>query len=200
MHKTVLSLCMSLTLLSADAVSDAKGRASQLLREIKPHASMEIQRQWLPEKYKHLPALVAEAKRKEPVLSITYLTSSSVPLNSHISYAKQSTKLKNEFNIAIKMCMIGVEYKGFEPFIAGVMSEMSRDIFSPVAMEFCPDLFESLGVDRVPAYVVSVCDKGDLHPEECKARYLIRGDISLKFAIEKLAEENQYFEEFLDAL
>ena len=200
MYRVLLSFCASVVILSADAVTDGKERASQLLNNIKSQASMEIQEQWLPEKYKHLPEIVAESKRKEPVLAITYLTSSSVPLNSHISYAKQASRLKEEFNVAVKMCMIGIESKAFEPFITEVMGEISKNMYSPIAMDFCPDLFESLKVDRVPAYAISVCDRGDIHPEECKVRYVIRGDISLKYAIEKLSENNQYFKEFLDAL
>ena len=200
--RKVFLLALLLLELGAGSLQDGKQSGKRFLEKISKQDVTKHQKKWLPERYKYVESIAKDIKEKQPILTITYLTSSSVPVASHLSFITEMSKLEKEFNIQSKMCMIGIESKEFPKFMTDLMQElgkMSRKQ-SGSGMDFCPELFERLELTQVPAYVISVCDSQTLHPEECKVRYLIRGDMSLKFMLEKLANENEYFKEFVDAL
>ncbi|HIP17867.1 MAG TPA: hypothetical protein EYG78_00840 [Sulfurovum sp.] len=200
--RKVFLLALLLLELSASSLQDGKQSGKRFLEKISKQDVTKHQKKWLPERYKYVESIAKDIKEKQPILTITYLTSSSVPVASHVSFITEMSKLEKEFNIQSKMCMIGIESKEFPKFITDLMQELGKmpRKQSGSGMDFCPELFERLELTQVPAYAISVCDSQTLHPEECKVRYLIRGDMSLKFMLEKLANENEYFKEFVDAL
>lgn len=200
--RKIFLLSLLLLELSAGNLQDGKQKGKQFLEKIGKQDVVEHQKKWLPERYKYVESIAKEVKEKQPILTITYLTSSSVPVASHVSFNSEMSKLEKDFNIQSKMCMIGIESKEFPDFMTDLMQKLGKmqGKQSGGGMDFCPELFESLELTQVPAYAVSVCDSTTMHPEECEVRYLVRGDISLKFMLEKLANENEYFKEFVDAL
>lgn len=200
MCRLILVFLVSFSAMNADSAGEGAKRAKMLLQKIKIESPTSTKALVMPEKYKHIQDLADNIKEKNPLITITYLTSSSVPLSSHQSYAINAMKLMEEFNLQANMCMIGIESKKFPSFISGLMSELDTIDNFDASMEFCPELFETLDVKRVPAYAVSVCENKNLHPEECEVKYLVRGDITLKYMLEKLSEKNKYFEEFYNAL
>ena len=200
--RIVFLLFILLLQLSANSLQDGKQSGKQFIEKIRKQVSVEHQKKELPKRYKYIESIAQGVKEKQPILTITYLTSSSVPIASHVSFISEMNKLEKEFNIQSKMCMIGIESKEFPNFITDLMQELGKmkDRQIGSGMDFCPELFESLKLSRVPAYAISVCNSTTLHPEECEVRYLLRGDVSLKFMLEKLANKNEYFQEFVDAL
>jgi len=202
-HKVFLLFLLLLNFdLSASGLQDGKQSGKQFLEKIGKQDAVQHQKKWLPKRYKYVVDLSKDVKEKQPILTITYLTSSSVPVASHISFVSEMSKLEKDFNIQSKMCMIGIESKGFPDFMVELMQALGKmqGKQNGSGMDFCPELFEKLELTQVPAYAVSVCDSTTSHPEECEVRYLVRGDMSLKFMLEKLANKNDYFKEFVDAL
>ena len=94
----------------------------------------------------------------------------------------------------------GIESKSFGPFVSKVMTRLNEDGDDEMGISLCPDLFEDLNVTGVPAYVIGVCENAYKHPEECNAKYIVRGDAGLKFIMEKLSDVNPYFKDIYEAL
>jgi len=181
-------------------LEEGRHSAERLVKEINTEKIDEFRYKYLPKEYSYLPDLIKKINSSQPILTINFLTSSSVPLSSHISFSNYSRKLKKEFNVQTKMCMIGIESNDFSEFISSLMQKLNDSGDNELGIDFCPQIFEDMNLTRVPAYVISVCPDSYTHPEECDKKYIIRGDVSLKFALEKLSESNEYFKDMYEAL
>jgi len=190
----------------ANSAKEGRVRAEALLKNTTPR-TVPIQEKMktiryknLPPKYKYLPDLVEKIKKDEPILVINYLTSSSVPINSHLAFSRDTQTLKDNFRVSSKICMIGIEHPSFPSFVSKLMNAMSEQHEDGMGIDFCPNLFEDANVTRVPAYIVTVCKNKYVHPEECRVKYVLRGDVTLRFVMEKLSDQNKYFKDMYEAL
>lgn len=174
--------------------------AKKLIQKFKKHSNSKSVDKLMPKEYIFLPTLIKKISDSKPELFFTYLTSSSVPISSHLSFSSQSNILNKSFRVSAEICMIGIESDGFEKFVTSVVGKLSENGVESKGIGFCPELFEDLNITRVPAFVVSVCPNSYTHIEECEPRYILHGDVTLKFALEKLSDENEYFKEMYDAI
>jgi hypothetical protein len=195
-----VSLLFSLFLFAMGSESE-KGAAAadRFVRNMHVKKNISMQRK-MPKGYEYLTDLIKTIETEKPLLTISYLTSSSVPVASHLGFSRSMRKLTDTMRVDGRMCMRGIEGGNFESFAMHLMTKLDEDGDDSLGLELCPELFEDLNITRVPTYVISVCSNKHKHIEECTPKYFIGGDASLRFMMEKLSEENPYFKDLYEAL
>jgi hypothetical protein len=173
--------------------------AERFARTVHTTCNDHIQRK-MPKGYAYLADIIKSIETEKPLLTISYLTSSSVPVGSHLSFSRSIRKLNDSIRIQGKMCMRGIEGGNFQTFVMNLMTKLDEDGDDSLGLELCPELFEDLNITRVPTYVISVCSDRHKHIEECTPKYFIGGDASLRFMMEKLSDQNPYFKDIYEAL
>lgn len=63
-----------------------------------------------------------------------------------------------------------------------------------------PWAYKELGLEVVPAYLLTYCDNDDFRYKYCSNKYLIKGNISLQYFLTKVSEEDKYFNKFVHSL
>lgn len=63
-----------------------------------------------------------------------------------------------------------------------------------------PWAFKDLGLDVVPAYLLTYCNNDDFTYKNCSNKFLARGNVNLQYFITKISEEDKYFNKFLYSL
>lgn len=63
-----------------------------------------------------------------------------------------------------------------------------------------PWAFKDLGLDVVPAHLLTYCNNEDFRYKQCSNKYLVRGNVNLQYFISKVTEEDVYFNKFLYSL
>ncbi len=106
---------------------------------------------------------------------IFYLFSRSVPARTVNNVFASSRKLKGfEFFGVLR----GIDKKTLE-YLQNV------DSFKKVRIKINPYIFEKVGAGVVPAFVYAECPPGEFRSKLCDYKYVVYGDISLEYAMDK---------------
>lgn len=106
-------------------------------------------------------------------------------------------KLKSNINGEIKI-VDNFNPKGMHRFLKELKEYgiSSKD----VNIHVHPWAFKDLGLDVVPAYILTYCNNDDFRYKHCNNKYLAKGNINLQYFISKVSEEDKYFNKFLYSL
>ena len=63
-----------------------------------------------------------------------------------------------------------------------------------------PWAYKELGLEVVPAYLLTYCDNDDFRYKYCSNKFLIKGNISLQYFLTKVSEEDKYYNKFVYSL
>lgn len=63
-----------------------------------------------------------------------------------------------------------------------------------------PWAYKDLGLDVVPAYLLTYCDNDDFRYKYCSNKFLIKGNVNLQYFLTKVGEENNYYNKFAYSL
>lgn len=138
-------------------------------------------------------------KSQEQVITFFYLTSSHLKSIGIKRFTSEIKRLREKFNVEGIVVLRGFrQEESFQKF-----AERAYKKGDPFRLKIHPMIFKEFKLDRVPAYAVSICNKGEYFSfKRCKNLYLAKGDASLEIFLKEISKRDKrfqkWYEEFIE--
>jgi len=148
-----------------------------------------------PEKKAEMMKQVEQYRQNDKQIdTFFYFYSESMPFNAVDNYFAKFNRLKKKYPDIVGYTVINGFPNGS---IYTFMNNFNREDFGKGALKIHPILFETYGLTRVPAFGLASCPK-EFDSKKCDFKYVLRGDVSFDFFLEKIAEENKSYKKYYD--
>ena len=132
--------------------------------------------------------------------TIFYLFSTSQSEYMFYNFVEESSKLKKVnknikyYGVVQGMLSKKQLQKLYTPF------KYNKELEDDAVIKMQPFIFKDLDLKRVPVYLFSKCSMSEFKYKDCENKYIVRGEISLKKALDVVSKNDKSYLKYLNIL
>lgn len=144
-----------------------------------------------PELLKKYKETLDDANGKKKVYAIFAFVSESVPQKTIDEYTN-TMRLFISKDVKSGIYFNGVDSETYAT-IRKTLNNSYKKQFNTF-VKFDPNFFQKYKINKVPLLSLSICNKNDIYPSDCKVLFLIHGTLDTNYFARRIVKENKIYE------